>query len=220
MENTSCALETPLVLDPDHRIAMEVLNGNPNAYSQLVERYWGRIYARVFQLMGNREDAEEITQDAFTRALDRLESFRWEASFSTWLYQIASNLARNRFWYWKRRKRDCSIPLETPLNEDGCCLGDLLPDEVADPGNSLCWREFRQDIHDELDNLPERHREIMSLRLLSNMSYEEISSHLAIPLGTVKSRIARARHYLGQALGLEDITNLQAHFSGMVRLRA
>lgn len=202
MVNISCAWQEAMEVDPDRRIAAEVIAGNHQAYNQLIERYWARIFARVYALLGNREDAEEVTQDAFTRALESLGSFRWEASFSTWLYQIGSNLARNRYWYWKRRKREMGISFDMPLTEDGFCLHEVLPDGEADPGDRLRWEEFHGAIDRHLDRLPDSHREVMEMRLLQDMSYEAISEELSIPLGTVKSRIARARKQLSRGLGL------------------
>lgn len=203
METAACTLRERVELDPDRRIAAEVMAGNHQAFNQLIERYWGRIYARVYHLLGNREDAEEVTQDSFSRALESLASFRWEATFSTWLYQIASNLARNRYWYWRRRGRERSIALEAPLTEDGLSLSEILSDGSADPGDHLRWEEFRASIETQLSRLPGRHREIMEMRLLDDLSYEEISERLEIPVGTVKSRIARARYYLMRGLGLK-----------------
>lgn len=203
MESAACALRERVEGDPDRRIAGEVMAGNHQAFNQLIERYWGRIFARVYHLLGNREDAEEVTQDSFARALESLGSFRWEASFSTWLYQIASNLARNRYWYWRRRGRERSIALEAPLTEDGLSLSDLIADEAADPGDRLRWEEFRVAIEAQLSRLPARHREIMELRLLDDLSYEDIGERLQIPVGTVKSRIARARYHLTRGLGLK-----------------
>ncbi|MEX0331750.1 MAG: RNA polymerase sigma factor [Puniceicoccaceae bacterium] len=202
MVTSNLALRESLPLDPDRRIAEAVVEGNHQAYNQLIERYWSRIFARVYQLLGNREDAEEVTQDAFTKAYESLPDFRWEASFSTWLYQIASNLARNRYWYWKRRQRDRGLSLDLPLTEDGFSLKDILPDDEADPGDRMRWNEFQESVEDHLDRLPEAHREIMAMRLLDNLSYEEIGESLEIPIGTVKSRIARARSCLSRSLGL------------------
>jgi len=88
--------------------------GDPTAFDQLVTRYWDRIYAMTNQLLRNQQDAEEVTQDAFIRAHRGLVNFRGDSAFSTWLYQIATNLARNRYWYWWRRKRDKSISFEAP----------------------------------------------------------------------------------------------------------
>ena len=204
MVTSACTLQEATPVDPDRRIAEEVVNGNHQAYNQLIERYWARIFARVYQLLSNREDAEEVTQDAFSKAFESLPNFRWEASFSTWLYQIASNLARNRYWYWKRRHRDRGLSLDLPLTEDGFSLMDIIPDEQADPGDRLRWNEFQETVEQHLDRLPEAHREIMSMRLVDNLSYEEIGDSLSIPIGTVKSRIARARTFLSRSLGIQD----------------
>ena len=206
-------------MDPDQRIAAEVINGNHQAFNQLIERYWGRIFARVYNLLGNREDAEEITQDAFSRALENLPNFRWEASFSTWLYQIASNLARNRYWYWKRRGRGRDIHMETPLNDDGLTLQDVIPDGSADPADRLRWSEFQDSVTEQLDYLPEPHREIMELRLIDDLSYEEISEEIGVPVGTVKSRISRARFYLTKGLGIKKGQNVQAYAHELARGR-
>jgi len=210
MVNVACLVEEAYGLDPDRRIAEEAVNGNPQAYNQLVERYWGRIFSRVYSLLNNREDAEEVTQDAFSRAFESLPNFRWEASFSTWLYRIASNLARNRYWYWKRRGRALSRSLEAPLSEDGLMLHDVIPSKEADPGDRLRWSEFSDHIELHLERLPARHREIMEMRLLDHLSYEQIGETLDIPLGTVKSRIARARRCLTRSMGLNGDQSVQA----------
>lgn len=188
----------------DTHLIHEVLNGNEQAYNQLMGRYWGRIYARVYSLLNSIEDAEEITQDAFTRAFQNLHSFRWEASFSTWLFQIASNLARNRFWYWKRRRRDVSISMDTLINEDGLRVMDCITDQSADPEQKLKWGEILEAIDHAMPTLPELHRQIMELRLHENLSYEAIAEKLNIPVGTVKSRLARAREYLLEALDIKE----------------
>lgn len=202
MSNLACMVRLEAPADPDRRIVEAVLSGQTGAYTQLVERYWDRIYQRVFQLLKNPEDAEEITQDAFTRAYVKLETFRWEASFATWLYQIASNLARNRFWYWQRRGRNRALSLETPMSEDGLRVMDAIADDQRNPADRLNWKELVDQIEGALPQLPELHREVMDMRLVQNMSYEAISDHLQIPVGTVKSRLARAREQLVALLKL------------------
>lgn len=219
MRDIGCHAEALPLPDPDQRIATAVLEGNTQAFNQLIERYWARIFARVYQLLGNREDAEEITQDTFNRALESLPDFRWEASFSTWLYQIASNLARNRYWYWKRRRRERSLSLDMPVHEDGGTLSEILPDEAADPGERVRWNEFHTAIEREMEQLPVRHRGILQMRLLDDLSYEQISERLDVPVGTVKSRIARARQCLGQALGLPERQNVQRYAMNLSRQR-
>lgn len=207
--------ETPAIVeDPDQVIVSRVLAGDTEAYAELVERYWARIFSRVHQIIGNTEDAEEVTQDAFTRAMRSLPRFRWEASFSTWLFQIASNLARNRYWYWKRRRRERSLSFEAPLSEDGLALSDTLAAEARDPSQEARWTEFCSLIRTHLETLPETHREVMEMRLFDHRSYEQISQDLQIPVGTVKSRIARAREALGKAMGLESRSQIRQYISG------
>lgn len=190
--------------DPDRFLIEQVLRGDNFAFAGLVERHWARIFARAHQIIGNTEDAEEITQDTFTRALQNLSRFRWEASFATWLYQIASNLARNRYWYWKRRQRGHSFSLEGQIGDTDLTVADRLASNERSPDSQLRWQELCDNISQHIQALPEPHRVVMSMRIIDELSYEEISAALDIPIGTVKSRIARARETLGKDLGLDD----------------
>lgn len=188
----------------DHLLVERFKNGDESAFEEMVIRYRDRIFARVLHLLKNRQDAEEVTQDAFLRAHRGLETFRGEASFSTWLFQIATNLAHNRYWYWWRRKRDQSISLGTTLTEDGDgTLVDVLPAEGEDPGQTAVTQELVDRVTECMHHLSPKHREILTLRNVKNLSYEEISERLGISVGTVKSRIARARDSLRERLGAE-----------------
>lgn len=176
--------------------------GDESAYEEIVTRYWDRIYNRVLQLLKNKEDAEEVTQDAFMRAHRGLDKFRGESSFSTWLFQIATNLAHNKYWYWWRRKRSASLSLEQNLTEDGdASLLDILPAEGEDPQEASVTQELVDRVAECMPQLNEKHREILILRNVRNLSYEEIADQLEISVGTVKSRIARARESLRAKLG-------------------
>ena len=176
--------------------------GDANAFNQLVVLYQDRIFAKVFSLLRNRQDAEEVTQDTFIRAQRGLENFRGTASFSTWLYQIATNLARNRYWYWWRRKRDMSVSLDCPLNDDSdMTFVDLLPDAEMTPSESTVNKEFVDQVALCMEQLKDSHREILVLRNVKNMDYESIAETLALSIGTVKSRIARAREALRELMG-------------------
>jgi RNA polymerase sigma-70 factor (ECF subfamily) len=177
-------------------------NGDQAAFDEMVQRYWSRIYSMVHQLLRNQQDAEEVTQDAFIRAHKGLVNFRGDSAFSTWLYQIATNLARNRYWYWWRRKRDKSISFDAPLgDESDSTLADIIPAEVESPDDIAVNQELVDKIGASMENLGAKHREILILRNVKNLSYEEISSILGISIGTVKSRIARARETLRAELG-------------------
>jgi RNA polymerase sigma-70 factor, ECF subfamily len=178
--------------------------GDATAFDQLVSRYWERIYGMVNQLLRNPQDAEEVTQDAFIRAHRGLDNFRGDSAFSTWLYQIATNLARNRYWYWWRRKRDQSLSLDAPLGADNeSTIADLIPAEQETPEDATVTQEFVNRVAECMEMLNEKHREILVLRNVRNLSYEEIAEILGISVGTVKSRIARARESLREKLGGE-----------------
>jgi RNA polymerase sigma-70 factor (ECF subfamily) len=177
-------------------------NGDAAAFDEMVSRYWDRIYSMVNQLLRNSEDAEEVTQDAFIRAHRGLVNFRGESAFSTWLFQIATNLARNRYWYWWRRKKDKSVSLDAPLRSDSeTTLGEVIAAEVETPDDITVNREFVTRIASCMERLGAKHREILILRNVKNQTYEEIAGILGISVGTVKSRIARARESLRAKLG-------------------
>jgi RNA polymerase sigma-70 factor (ECF subfamily) len=177
-------------------------SGDESAFNEMVSRHRDRIYGMVHQLLRNHQDAEEVTQDAFIRAHRGLANFRGDAAFSTWLYQIATNLARNRYWYWWRRKRDRSVSFDAPVGEDtDMTLADILPAEVDSPDEVTVNEEFVNRISKGMDRLSAGHREILVLRNVKNLSYEEIGTILGISVGTVKSRIARARESLRSKLG-------------------
>jgi len=177
-------------------------SGDQSAFNEMVSRYWDRIYGMVNQLLRNPQDAEEVTQDAFIRAHRGLVNFRGDSAFSTWLYQIATNLARNRYWYWWRRKRDKSVSFDAPLSADNSTtLAEVLPAELETPEDATVTQELINGIAAGMEKLTAKHREILILRNVKNLSYEEIAAILSISVGTVKSRIARARESLRAKLG-------------------
>ena len=178
--------------------------GDEAAFEEMVSRYWDRIYAMVLKLLRNSQDAEEVTQDAFIRAHRGLEKFRGDSSFSTWLYQIATNLARNRYWYWWRRKRDKSISFDQVVgSESNTTLGEIFQADVATPQDIAVTNEFQERVSAAMELLNVKHREVLVLRNVRNLSYDEIATELQISIGTVKSRIARARESLRAGLGNE-----------------
>lgn len=188
----------------DQALVERYRGGDAAAFDEMVTLYWDRIFSRAFKLLNNREDAEEVTQDTFIRARKGLDNFRGEAAFSTWLYQIATNLARNKYWYWWRRKRGASVSIDQSLAEDSSLtLCDLLPAEGENPGEATVTQEFIDRVGTCMNELSPKHREILILRNVKDLSYEEIADELEISVGTVKSRIARARESLRNELGCD-----------------
>lgn len=186
----------------DRILVEKFKNGDEDAFTEIVSRYWDRIYSRVLQLLKNKQDAEEVTQDAFVRAHRGLENFRGDSAFSTWLFKIATNLAHNKYWYWFRRKRSESISLEQSITDDGdFSMIDICPVEGQTPSEATVTQEFVDKVAENMKHLTEKHHEILVMRNVKNMSYNEIANELDLSIGTVKSRIARARMSLREKMG-------------------
>jgi RNA polymerase sigma-70 factor, ECF subfamily len=195
-------------LNSDDILIARIKNGDLAAYDSMVARYWDRIFARVLHLLNNQQDAEEVTQDAFIRAHRGLDKFRGDAAFSTWLYQIATNLAHNRYWYWFRRKRSQSISIDQPLSETGeLTLESVMPSEGENPAEAAVTQEFLDRVAHCMEGLNAKHKEVLMLRNIKNLSYDDISKKLDISVGTVKSRIARGRDRLRELMGSDFYEN-------------
>jgi RNA polymerase sigma-70 factor (ECF subfamily) len=181
----------------DAELAQRFNNGDESAFVEIMQRYRGKIYGLTLSMLRNASDAEEITQDTFIRAHRGLARFRGDSSLSTWLYRIALNLSRNRYWYFFRRRRQDSISLERELGDGSdATFADLIAADTHDPLQETATSEFSELIARCMERLEAKHREILNMRNVLNLSYEDIARTLAINVGTVKSRIARARENL------------------------
>lgn len=168
--------------------------GDEAAFTEIVVRHRERIMALACRCLRNHADAEEIVQDTFVRAHRALARFRGESSLATWLHHIGFNLARNRYWYFFRRKRHLTFSLDSPLNgEATTTFGDLVPSTEENPARRATTDEFLALVATGMGQLDATHRDILVLRNQLHWSYEEIARELGINSGTVKSRIARAR---------------------------
>jgi RNA polymerase sigma-70 factor (ECF subfamily) len=191
--------ETPATSEAayDEVLVSRFNQGDENAFLEILSRYQAKILSITQSLLHNRSDAEEITQDTFIRAHRNLHGFRGDSSLATWLHRIAVNLARNRYWYFFRRRRHASFSLDRAVGEEGdATLADLIPADVPDPSRTATREEFETLVNECMDSLEPHHRDILALRVVHNHSYDEIASQLGIHVGTVKSRIARARESL------------------------
>lgn len=155
--------------------------GDRKAFSELVRRHQDRVYRHLSRMLGSREDALELTQDAFVRAWQALPQWQPEAAFRTWLLRIANNAALDAL---RRRKLVEFVPLE-----DGFDVADT----EAGPQRQVQAAQEMQRLEASLEKLVPEHREVLLLREVEQMSYEEIGRVLSLTEGTVKSRLARAR---------------------------
>ncbi len=171
--------------------------GDESAFVQIVHRYQGKMYALAYRVMRNAADAEEIVQDTFIRAHRALIDFRGEAALTSWLSRIALNLSRSRYTYFARRRRKESISLERPLNDaTQATLADYITADIQDPVQETAASEFTRLVAMCMEKLDAPHREILMMRSVLELPYEEIAVVLGLNMGTVKSRVGRARQNL------------------------
>lgn len=176
-------------------------HGDAAAFDQLVHERTGEIYGLLYRLTDNVEEARDLTQETFLRAFQNIAHFRGEADLRTWLYRIAINQARNRWRWWRRRRRDATVSLDSaealgrqPL------IATLSSDQTSNPEQTTLAHEREQVLKKALKNLGRAYRETVILRDIEGFSYEEIAATLDISVGTVKSRLARGRQELRNRL--------------------
>lgn len=173
--------------------------GDQTAFEQLVVDNQNRVYSLALRMLGDPEDAQDAAQEAFLNAWRALPSFKGESSFSTWVYRLASNACIDHL---RRRKRRREVEVVSLTGTEG--EGSWEPaDHQADPALQTERRMAREAVEQALRGLPDHQREILVMRELSGLSYQEIGQALELDLGTVKSRIARARLALKKILTAE-----------------
>jgi RNA polymerase sigma-70 factor (ECF subfamily) len=180
----------------DFELIKQALKGNQKAYNELVNLYKHAVFVIIYRMVHNKEEAEDLTQEAFIKAFSSLSSFSEEYPFSTWLFKIATN---NCIDYLRKRKlRTYSIdkPIELKHNE----VKFELPDKEPDPEHNLIYKERTKLIQQAIDSLPEKYKTCIILRHIKEKSYEEIAKALKLPVGTVKARVFRGREMLNKQL--------------------
>jgi RNA polymerase sigma-70 factor (ECF subfamily) len=180
----------------DQSLVERVQNGDKKAFDLLVLKYQHRIIKLVSRYVRDQADALDIAQEAFLKAYRALPNFRGDSAFYTWLYRIAINTAKNHVVSLSRRPREVDIS-----NEDGEQTElDRAQKELATPDALLQTEEIQATIIRTIDELPEDLKTAITLRELEGMSYEEIASVMSCPIGTVRSRIFRAREAIDKEL--------------------
>ena len=187
--------------EADAEMLRAVLAGDATAYRGLIEKYQGRLYAVVYGMIRNREDARDLTQEAFVKAYRNLQSFRLEAGFYTWLYRIAMNLTIDFARKRKRRGQLASFDENVAQHDEDGGIAEIHVEEG--PGRLLERKQTLSRIMDAMEELPEDQRQVVLLRELEGLSYKEIAEAMGIPEGTVMSRLFYARKRL-QKLLAED----------------
>lgn len=185
-------------MKPEEDLIREALAGNSQSYGQLVERFQARLYNAMLQVVGSHDEAEDVVQDSFVQAYVKLETFRGNSKFFTWLYRIAFNNALSR---QRRKRNDLSIEQSREIT------GSDPQDRLESPDEPLLREERVLIVHQALAMLTEEHRTILVFREMEELSYEDIAEILAINIGTVRSRLSRARSQL--KVHLEELQQKQ-----------
>jgi RNA polymerase sigma-70 factor, ECF subfamily len=175
--------------------------GDAAAFETLVNERSGEIYGLLYRLTENNEEARDLTQETFLRAFQSIQHFRGESDLRTWIYRIAINHARNRWRWWRRRRRDSTVSLDSTGDDGGPTLvATLRADGVPSPEQDTLAHERQKALHAALKSLRRVYRETVVLRDIEGFAYEEIATALDISVGTVKSRLARGRQELRRKL--------------------
>lgn len=186
--------------DLDSEALRRVAAGDENAIASVMLRHRGAIHGFLMTKAGrllSESDIEEIVQDTFLAAVRAVGSFRGDSTVKTWLWRIAYNRALNKIGYNKRRRADVTGSLDQPIgdNDDGRTVADVIADS-ADVTGAVEESETEKKTHVAMQRLSSAEREIIEMRGVQHLSYEEISERLGVNIGTVKSRLARARKAL------------------------
>lgn len=175
----------------EDELIRQALQGRSEAYGRLVERYQDRLYNAMLNVIGSPDEAEDVVQDSFVQAYIKLNTFQGNSRFFTWLYRIAFNNALSRR---RRRRADTSIELNRETS------GGEPEDRQESPDEPLLRNERIAMVKAAMQRLSDEHRHILILREMEDMAYEDIAEVLDINIGTVRSRLSRARNQLHEFL--------------------
>jgi len=189
--STGLTVREQLRQSDDSAVVTAFLGGEERAFSELVERYQTRLLNFIYRTIGDRDRAEDLVQEVFIRVYRHLHRFDRSKKFSTWVYTIASNLAKNEL---RNRSRNPLVLFQTMQGSHDDEERPLqFEDTTARPDDMFRKRHLRELVEQTVAKLPEHHRQVFVLRELEGKSYEEIAEITSCNLGTVKSRLNRAR---------------------------
>lgn len=184
----------------DSQVIVKVINGDPSAFELLIIKYQKKLYATIFNIAKNPDVAQDVVQDAFLKAFQKLDTLRDHAQFFSWIKRIAINMT---FLFFEKNKRMVNV---SGNSDDGPDFFDNISSD-SNPEYELINDELKRYVRKYVDALPDKLRVVIVLREVEDMSYEEISEMLDIPVGTVRSRLFNARQFIKQRLinqGLAD----------------
>ena len=182
-------------MNEEKALIERILSGDQEAFAILVEQHQKQVYNLCLRMVSNSADAEDLAQEAFVKAWKGLRFYKFESSFSTWLYRLTSNVCID---FLRRQKRRTAVSLTSPEEADSTefDVTDLQPG----PEELAIHRDDQRAVSKAMSQLDEEHRLVLTLRVVEELSYEQIADVLGVKTGTVKSRLARARNRLRNIL--------------------
>lgn len=201
LEQVAAAASTDARAATETQFIERLRAGEEVAFDYLVAERSGDVYALLYRLTEDAEEARDLTQETFLRAFQNISRFRGDADLKTWLYRIAINQARNRWRWWRRRRRDVTVSLDAQDGQREQPLSASLRAVGNNPEQETLARERETSLRVALRSLSRPYREAVILRDVEGLSYEEIAVALEISTGTVKSRLSRGRLELRRILG-------------------
>ncbi len=180
----------------DDVLVKKAKGGDEKAYKKLVDKYERALYFHILKMVKDREQVEDLVQEAFVKAFDNLNTYSTNYAFSTWLYRIATN---NTIDYLRKKKLK-TLSIDKPMKTKDGEMEMQLPDESASTDRDIIKKQRKEIVQNAIDDLPKKYRKVIELRHMEEKSYKEISDILDKPLGTVKAHIFRARELLYKAL--------------------
>jgi RNA polymerase sigma-70 factor (ECF subfamily) len=188
--------------------------GDQGAFRTLVERYQKKAFAQALGMVKDKDEAMDVAQEAFVKVYKYLDHFKGDSSFYTWLYRIVANLCVDRMRRKANAQSSDSVEFDEKMDQEEMATSGILSTRLgSNPQKAALRAELAQKIDEALEQIPEKHREILLMRELEGMSYEDLSRVLKIPKGTVMSRLFHARakmqqlltEYLGQDQKVEGL---------------
>jgi RNA polymerase sigma-70 factor (ECF subfamily) len=181
----------------DEELVLRIKAGEISLFEPLVNRYQDRLINYIYRMINQRETAMELCQEVFLKVFKSLKQYDPEYKFTTWVHRIASNATID----WIRKKKLPTYSIESSMDDDSPSLERQLKSNTLNPQENLEMQQLKQQIMKAIDDLPIIYKELIILRHMNHLSYEEISQAVNLPLGTVKNRIFRGREILKGVLG-------------------
>jgi RNA polymerase sigma-70 factor (ECF subfamily) len=181
----------------DYKLVQSAVKGDQKSYAELMARYKDSIYFMLLKMVNNRDDADDLTIEAFGKAFKNLHQYTPDFAFSTWLFKIATNNCID----FIRRKRKFTFSIDKNMeNDSGQEMQFEIKSPLLDPEEKMIKKQKAILMRDVVEKLKPRYKRLVELRYFQERSYEEIADELKLPLGTVKAQLFRAREFLYQIL--------------------